>query len=723
MKMKKLAILFVMFCLVFILPGLAEEKKDDKVDIKIKFGAKVDGKSDFQGKVNEYSKVEDGVRPILKAKISGKSKSTFFNLISDFRGDMDEMYHKLDADFNRYFRQKMTFDSIYHRLDHDRLANMDVVSETRSAAYSDDLNPNDNYFITRSEFTSNTQIMIPGLSSMKLYVDFRSEHRKGQYQARTLSKCSTCHVVAQTREISNTNRDIKIGTKFRIGKANIDYSFTNNQFREQKAAPMHDYLPIKHPENLKPVFTSRIAVGNNESLSIDTLPDSKKNTHLLQTAIPVAANTTLTAQYLNANVENEFNNLKWKTNSFAGGFSTLFGRKAVFNLRFHQIKITNDSIYIDVNEPADVGGPNVGQTYAERYGGVYDYTRLSALSRTVIDIDANFRYRFNKKIRLKLGYEYKKVDREHYDVQSTKSSTFKASIKFRPVKQLKLTIDGKFKSINDPFINLYAATSGVVQTASYSNPFVGSQFIDFHEARMNHLGNSPENLTEIKARLNWNPAARFSLNGNVIYRTEKNDAIDDFANGLAANWQRDFFQWGIDMWASLGNKTPLTISYYKNNNQYDSLFSIPVLEGCGGGIIQGMPGALTDMYGYDIDNQTLLVNLHYLASKKVALHLGFSYNDSLAEIVEWGMDETQLPFIPGTGPNVLEYDDFQSISDYSKLEMKQIMAELGINFKLNKNWAVNGSFYYYFYDDMTDFLFEDTTGKKYSFFAGFTWSN
>jgi len=405
--MKKLSILFVALCLVLAIPTLADDDSDDKVDVKVKLGAKVEGKEDFQGKVREYSPKDDAVLPILKAYVSGNSGKTYFKLISDFRGDLDDMYHSFDVDFNRVVTQKLSYDAIYHRLDHDSLTNIDVVSEARSAAYGEDFNPNDQYHITRTEFNSNTTFRVPGMEWMKIYVDVRNENRKGEYQARTLSKCSTCHVVAKTRSINNNNRDIRIGTNFRIGKANIDYSYTNNQFSENEAAPTNDYLLVEHPESMLKVFNARIAYGNNETLEFDAVPDSKKDTHLFRALVPVNRNITVSAQYLNAQVENEYTNLSWETESIAGGFSTLIGRKGFFNVRFQSIKIENDSIFVDTPDPVDIGGPNVGLSYEERYDADFDFLRLSALTRSELEIDANFRYRFNKQVRLKLGYEYK----------------------------------------------------------------------------------------------------------------------------------------------------------------------------------------------------------------------------------------------------------------------------------------------------------------------------
>ena len=247
--MKKLIILFVVTGLVFSVSLLAEEKADKtKVDVKITLGAKVAGKDGSLVKAKEYDALDDGVGPMLKAKISGQAGNIFFNILSSVLGSFKQQAHDLSVDFNRILKQSFTFTSLYHRLDHDPLTNLDVVSHARSAVYVTDFDPTKQYHITRDEFESKTKLTIPQVPFMKLYVNFRNEHRVGEYQARTLSKCSACHVVAKSRSIDNFNRDIQLGSIVKVGSSNIDYSYTHNQFKESGATPTNHYLKVEHPD-------------------------------------------------------------------------------------------------------------------------------------------------------------------------------------------------------------------------------------------------------------------------------------------------------------------------------------------------------------------------------------------------------------------------------------------------------------------------------------------
>jgi hypothetical protein len=681
-------------------------------------GAVAVGKDGAQVKVNEYNPIEKGVRPVVKAAISGNSNKTFFSLYSSFLGDLNRQNHDLSIDINRVVKQKFTFDAMYHRLDHDPMTNLDVISEARSAVYVEDFNPTDEYHIKRNVLTSSTTLSIPSLPFLKLYTHFRNEHRSGEYQARTLSKCSACHVVAKSRPISNNNRDIQVGGMFNVGKGVFDYSFTGNQFKENEAAPTSNYLKVEHPEKISPVFTSRISVGNETTLPFDAIPNSKKNTHLFKTSIPITGSATFSAQYLNSTVDNTTSDLRWKSNSFIGAFSTTIGKRGFLNARFRHLKISNDSYFVDVAEPLDVAGPNVGMTYAQAYGlESFDFMRNSALSRTVLDFDANFRYRLTKALRLRLGFQYKAIDREHYDVENTKASTLKAQLTFKPVNKLKFTLDGRYKTITDPFANMNGAIAPVQQTQAYDNPFVGTQFFMWHEARQANLTNFPRQLSEIKGRVNWSASAKFAVNGNFQYRKEENDDL----NFASASWNRDVLQFGADMWFMLSDKLPVSVSYNNYTTDYSSIFSIAVLEGCGAGIVGGMSGTLTDMMDYNINNQTLLLNFNYLASENFSLFCNFNYNDSLAEINDLVLDTSQVDFIPGNVKTALNYEDFGGVADYSRLDIRQMIGELGFNASLSESWALNGSFYYYLYDDLAEYLFTDTTGKNVAVYFGLTW--
>ncbi len=195
--MKKIIILISIICLVVLLPMSAEEtaKKDEnQLDAKIKFGLGYIGQEDSTIKVKEYSPLDDGIKPFIKAMFSGNMGKTFFKIASKFYGDVKDMSHLFKFDFNRVLKQELSFDALYHRLDHDPLTNIDVVSEARSAAYAEDMNPNDQYYLKRTEFVSKTQLSVPMVPGLKFYVHYRDEHRTGNVSGKNPEQmfCLSC---------------------------------------------------------------------------------------------------------------------------------------------------------------------------------------------------------------------------------------------------------------------------------------------------------------------------------------------------------------------------------------------------------------------------------------------------------------------------------------------------------------------------------------------------
>ncbi|MGQ9618379.1 MAG: hypothetical protein ACUVUG_05380 [Candidatus Aminicenantia bacterium] len=86
---------------------------------------------------------------------------------------------------------------------------------------------------------------------------------------------------------------------------------------------------------------------------------------------------------MNTRVKNLYTDLQSRTEAFAGGFSTKFGKNIFINARLNYRNMNSDSIFIDVVEPKDNAGLNQKETYAEAYPdfGSLDYLRKSVFTR------------------------------------------------------------------------------------------------------------------------------------------------------------------------------------------------------------------------------------------------------------------------------------------------------------------------------------------------------
>ncbi|MGD9345212.1 MAG: GSU2204 family CXXCH-containing (seleno)protein [Candidatus Aminicenantes bacterium] len=714
----------IILCLSLVTIPLSSQEKDEdekktQVKASVAAGAVVHSNDGNLTKVGEYRVLPDGVRPIGKADVRAVSEKIFLDLNASYNGDPKDQDHMLDFNAGRVFDQKFSYTSLLHRLDHDPLKNLDVASEARSGVFHEDFNPTDEYQITRSEFVSKSRLTIPGASFLKIYANIRNEHRSGEYQARTLSKCSSCHVVAKSRPISNNNTDYQLGGNVTLGKAVFDYSYTKREYRENEAAPTNTYLLKLHPEKVIPVFDSRIQYDARDgALPFNVVPDTDKQTHLIKANVPLSDSSVITAHYVNSNVKNAFTNLTTDSNSFAGGFSTRIGKGGLFNARFRQISIKNDSVFIDTVEPVDVAGPNVGKTFVEAYPdfGSADWERLSVLNRKTWDFDASFKYRFSLKTKLRLNYDYERIDRDHYEISTTNTHTITGYFDYKPVRQWKFVLKGVIKITDNPFTNLYAGVAPLVQDFAVDNPFSGNQFYVFHRAREAHLTSLPTDMQEVKGIVTWNPNFRFSLSADIRLRSEQNDKLN------FSTWENDTLSTGFNIWWAPLDGLDITGTYYFYGEKLSSLFAIPVLEGCGGGIIGGFPGTLTDQMKYDIDTHTAFLNLNYAASENFSLFGSLTYNNSLAEMSDITLGTDQLDFIPAVPVSPFDFDGISETVEYSNLKMKQIVTDMGASYALNETWSVKGVVTYYLYDDMAQYLFVDTGGNSLGFYLAAVWN-
>lgn len=711
----------IALCLLLVTSAIAgvEETEDQEkqIDVKLAIGALATSTDGYLGKAGKYQPLPSAA-PLVAAQIKGLSGTTYFDLKSLVRGDVWDMNHTLSLDFNRIVELNLDYTSLMHRLGNDPLTNMDTASLARSGVFHENFSPNKEYRIDYSEFNAETTLRIPNLSFVNFTAGFRSQHREGEYQARTLSKCASCHVVAKDRVINNNNQDYSLGSQFKLGGAKLDYTYTKRQYRENEAAPTNTYLLVQHPELSSPVFTSRIAYGITDgALPFDSVPDTDKDTHLVKATVPLSEGMMLSGHYVNSSVQNKSventlkpgSNIGIDTSALAAGFSAVVGRRGVFNARFSRITIDNDDYYVDINEPVDVAGPNAGKTYVEAYPqyGAVDWTRQSSLNRTTLDFDAAFKYTLTQQMKARFNYEYKQIERDNYQVSKTTSHTFKGRFDFKASKQLKFVAQGRLKMTDEPFTNMYAALAPEIQTWNPGNPFAGNQFTVFHDARQAHLSNQPTDMQEIKGIISWSPSYRFSISADARYRWEKNDKLN------FANWTNNTLNPGVNLWFAPADRFDVTATYYFYSEQLTSLFSIPVLEGCGGGIIGGFPGTLTDEMDYDMDTHTAFVNLNYTATDKLTLYGNLTYNNSMATIANLQLNTSQLNWIPQVGVSPFDFEGISEVVEYSDLKMKQLVTEMGALFSLNTAWAFKGSVSYFHYNDLAPYLY-DESGNAYS---------
>jgi hypothetical protein len=128
------------------------------------------------------------------------------------------------------------------------------------------------------------------------------------------------------------------------------------------------------------------------------------------------------------------------------------------------------------------------------------------------------------------------------------------------------------------------------------------------------------------------------------------------------------------------------------------------------------------MMKYDFDTHTAFVNFNYFASEGFSLFGSLTYNNSLAEMSDIALDTGQLDFIPAVPVSPFDFDGISETVEYSKLSMKQVVADFGASYAFNKTWSAKAVATYYLYDDMAQYLYVDTGGNSFGFYLAAVWN-
>ena len=120
-------------------------------------------------------------------------------------------------------------------------------------------------------------------------------------QSISMSKCTSCHVTGQSKNINENTRDITAGVTGKFGLLTVDYSFMNREFRENAAPPTAYYDPGLSPGAAFPAnyytapqgFDNRLLYDyRNGRIRFDETPDSNKNSHVAKAKVDLPGNTT-----------------------------------------------------------------------------------------------------------------------------------------------------------------------------------------------------------------------------------------------------------------------------------------------------------------------------------------------------------------------------------------------------------------------------------------------
>ena len=596
-----LALLSILIVFGTANPTLAEEPQAKGY---VEIGVSGIDTSDNPARVNEYvhTRSEAGLSFAPKLNLETFDENSSFDLGVDFNGPRDQKID-LGVDAGRILRFNFEHQAMEHWKDHDNLEHLGATfrgdtagnqprvttdltagqlgtGETLEEANTRYYQEMDNdYIVTRRESKADADLALPGLPNIVFHAGVRLETREGLEQAITTSKCSQCHVQANGKDIDETTRDLTFGVTGKFGRATLEYEYLNRQFSEDGDDAYYNYLTSG---------ATRAGVADDAQLlysgtqEYKTTPDSEKDSHLLKARYDISRDSSLSASYVNADVESaktgEAGTYSLDDDSLTTNFESFFlkGATRIGGLR---LSLRGGSYEIEGPEYSVDFDKRDALTTNNTFDNPADYE--SAESREVTEIGIDGVYRLAKGTTLRLGYEYEKVDRVEEELGETETNTIKASIKSRFNRYLSGRLSYQYQNIDDPFgaDNATGIAQGIGDTSDLypglawlyvddyrtedGNPASGAVYYwnSVYPARTLSATSEPESIHEAKFSSTWAPTATMAATIFARVRMEENDAVE---------YQQDTYVPGVTFYYAPNGKMNLTMAYTFNKQKTEN---------------------------------------------------------------------------------------------------------------------------------------------------------
>lgn len=626
--MKTLRWMLVVTLAIALVPAVTakedEEYKppEDREQTTVTTGAQGSSVEGAENRVSEYEVTEP--TPILGL---GWATSPYDAVGFSFnfeRWNSDQYFGSASLDLNRTVRVNATLDSLLHRLDHDPLNNLDAVSELK-VVRSTDLEPGRDYQIRRRIYDVNADFHPKGLGWFSYRVGYRNEQREGTRQVLNTSHCTSCHVVAQGREIDRATTDVTFGAHVSKGGVDVDYELLSRQFQEDGATPTAPYeeafrpaTPGSFPDQtvLVAPFNDRLWFQNGD-LPIDMVPEIKRVAHKLKARGEIGKKSAANFTLVRSTTENRYTGLQYDFTGARGRYTWKPQDDLRVNFSARHDSLKNDTTLVNVADLFGVSGAPIsdrgpgytGITFQQYVGNVitgrrpaeylsqYDlstdfteFTRLSSMNRDDDRLGVDVYWKPSRKNSVRAGYQYRVVDREHIVLADgtgeTKSHTLKLSWTHRAAKRLRWHNNLRYKTTDNPYVNVDGAmreyvafidpvSGGLVgqpSPASPKNP-VSYQYFELQQFRVANVSNVPTDEMKFRSQATWSPKPNISLSGNVRHRDAENDELD------WTSWEHSSTGVGVNLWIAPSPEFQLTLGGDRVQQETEATVIVPIMDG------------------------------------------------------------------------------------------------------------------------------------------------
>jgi len=500
-------------------------------------------------------------------------------LVSAHWRHSDDAEGTLDFDIKRMIRSHTTYNKLLHRLGHDPMTNLEATSFNGKVVWHEDFHPDQDYDISYSVLNSRTEFQLASLNALTLGVEVREQRRVGHKQAFAVSHCDTCHVKSKSHPIDESTTDATLDAKFAWTGGFVKASFTSRELNQGNSHIMVQYDKNLHPEAQTPIFDNRMQYDSDVGFVMaDLWPDMEKTTTRLDLNFDNVGGFAINGGGVWSETENDYTGLKSDYAGYMINAARRMGDKGRLRWRGRIYSIDNDDVYVDTNERVTPAGPHAGLTYEDTFGVNFDWWRLSAMNRDVVESKLDYSYRVSKKAgTFRAIWDYTAIDRENYQVApgqyDTTTNILGLTWRARPVKGLKLNAHVKHGDIDNPFMLVDGACS-TLESQAYPNPWSPEtpQYHDQHDARIGDTTASASNWDEFKIGANYTVG---STTASGTYRYWSGDNND----GDLTNWARDNSNLTLTLWSAPTETYDWYVAYAYQESSLDSHLCIPVFDG------------------------------------------------------------------------------------------------------------------------------------------------
>ena len=634
--MKRLLLLFVVLGLVLAGQAWAEEKP---FELEVSVGGSLNDYDDSPNRAAEYkSQVDMDSSWYLGGKFRLDVNDFILNLEGKYIEKEDQEYNG-SLDFRRLFSVKSSFSRFWHRLDRDLMENLqatateyrggtfdspqtaalfpdmrdvdgDGIFEGASAAvWHDSYETHQKYGIRHSFWTNEAVLRLPALPGIQIGFKHRFEERRGWDQARTLSKCSSCHVAAYSRHIKEYTNDYIPYIEARLGQWTLKYSFMYRSFNSGDDVPRHVYLNAQGPAPFGTVNPAASGFPGPGALNYEfgddnigdeypfaRTPDSEKWQHLVKAKWDISAFQSLNLGFVYSEAQNENSDeaeggvgnlygdfgkeLEVDYTAFTGNWHWRFRKDMTLTVKAKYHNMDGDDVYVDL---PPYGFPIVDENGNDATN--FDFERKSAYDEDEFILAADLSWRYSREWLFRFGYELEYTDRdnaeEHHVTEDTTEHLFKLGATWKPRHGLKVKADYNFLYVNDPYAYKHAACpeEAIATTVGGSDftpvPNLSDSWYSLvvYGRRQAETSNQPEYAHDLGLKVDYILNAQASVNAYLKYHYAKNNNTDGY------DWEQDTFMGGINLNFIPNEKIGINIGYNYFWDQYTSMLCSAVYHG------------------------------------------------------------------------------------------------------------------------------------------------